>query len=188
MENESHIKINSARFDDLEEALKSTSDLTKLKQGEELDMKSFIDKILANQASIVNGMVKKDAFLNTQNDLVELQGQFREVSDFKKKYVDETDARTEADEKKAALVAELDELVKDLKLDLDRMHTDVVEKVGAESWIEECEDLRNLFLKTLQEADPELSKRQRSKAFLDITKRNLANKDTSLSKGDRQKF
>ena len=86
------------------------------------------------------------------------------------------------------MVAELDELVKDLKSDLDRMSVDVTDKVDSSNWIEECDDLRNLFIKTLQEADPELSKRQRSKAFLEITKRKLADNSQSLSKGDRQKF
>jgi hypothetical protein len=51
MENESHIKINSTRFDDLESALNQTTDLSKMfedKDEKEVDLKAFIDKIMAN--------------------------------------------------------------------------------------------------------------------------------------------
>ena len=75
MENESHIKINSTRFDDLESALNQTTDLSKMfedKDEKEVDLKAFIDKIMANQTALASSMVKKDAFITAQNDLVEL--------------------------------------------------------------------------------------------------------------------
>ena len=53
----------------------------------------------------------------------------------------------------------------------ERQFSSIADRVTSEVFIEEIEELRNLFLKTLQDCDPELSKRVRSKAFLDMTKK-----------------
>jgi hypothetical protein len=49
MENESLIKINSGRFDQLEEQLRASSDLSKMLKednSKDLDLQTFVDKIM----------------------------------------------------------------------------------------------------------------------------------------------